>query len=165
MPTGTRLVDKWKPVVALHAVVPSSANPKWVSLKGYNHASVIVTFSNTTTVTGSAIALQQATAVAGTGAKALQFTDYFACIDDSVSVAMTELFAVGGTFTTDPTNSKSGFYVIELDSFMLDDNHGFTCIQATVGNGVATTVEVIYLLGASGRYEAAPESMMDPLAN
>ena len=55
MATGTRLVDRYKAVVGLHAVVPSSASPKWVSTKGYNHITAIITFKNTTTVTGSAI--------------------------------------------------------------------------------------------------------------
>jgi hypothetical protein len=66
MGSALRLIDKQKVVVGLHAIVPSTSTPKYVSLKDYRHVTAIVSFKNATTVTGSAITLKQATAVAGT---------------------------------------------------------------------------------------------------
>jgi hypothetical protein len=87
MSSGKRFVDSEKLVMALHGIVPSSSSPKWVSLKDYAHVTAMVSFKNATTVTGSAIGLAQATAVAGTGTKALAFTTMWANIDDAASVA------------------------------------------------------------------------------
>jgi hypothetical protein len=166
MGVGTRLVDSSKVVVGLHATVPSSASPRWVSMKGYNHLTAIITFQNATTVTGSVIGFAQAQDVSGTGSTVLQFTNYWACVDDSSSVALTRLNPAGAmSFTTDATNSKSGFYIVEIDVSTLDNNNGFGCIQVTVGNAIATTIEVIYILGENGRYEGDYLSLMDPLAN
>lgn len=161
---GTRLIDKFVPVVALHEVTPSSSSPKWVSLKGYNHLTAVVSFRNATTVTGSAIALQQATAVAGTSAKALAFTAYWSNIDDSASAAMTQQVAASNTFTTDATNSKTGLYIIEVDADDLDVNNGFDCVQVTTGNATAATIEVTYWLSGA-RYGGSSYGYMNPLAD
>lgn len=161
---GTRLIDRFVQVVALHGVTPSSSSPKWVSLKGYNHVTAMITFKNATTVTGSAIGLQQATAVAGTGAKVLPFAAYSSNIDDAASVALAPQVAAGNTFTTDPTNSKTGLYIIEVDADDLDVNNGFDCFQVTTGNGVATTIEVTYFLSGS-RYGGSSYGYANPLAD
>ena len=165
MAGGTRNIDKVKFVPALHAVTPSSSVPKWVSLKGYNHVTVIVSFKNATTVTGSAIALQQATAVAGTSAKALAFAKMWAVVDDASAIVPTETAVVSNTFTTDATNSKTGFYIIEVDADDLDINNGFDCFQATTGNGTAVTVEVWYLMANVARYAGGPADFMNPLVD
>jgi len=161
---GTRQVDKIKLVVGLHAVVPSTSSPKWVSLKGYNHLTVIVSFSNATTVTGSAISLAQATAVAGTATKSLAFTTMFANLDDASSVALTQTAVTSNTFTTLTTNSKTGFYVIEVDADTLDLANGFHCIQAVTGNATAATLEVTYILSGA-RFAGGYNSAMNPLAD
>jgi hypothetical protein len=165
MASGTRLIDKSRVVVALHAVTPSSSSPKWVSMKGYNHFTAIISFTNATTVTGSAIGLAQATAVAGTGTKTLAFTKMWALLDDSASNTMTETAVVGNTFTTSAVNSKSGFYLIEVDTWTMDVANNFNSIQVTTGNGTATTLEITYILGNVPRYSGAPESFRNPLAD
>lgn len=161
---GTRLVDRIRTVVGLHAVTPSSSSPRWVSLKDYNHVTIDVFFKNATTVTGSAIGLQQATDVSGTSAKTLAFTKMWAVADDSSAVVPTETAVASNTFTTDATNSKTGHYRIEVDADDLDINNGFDCIRATTGNGTATTVSVVYHLSGA-RYGGAPGAFGDPLAN
>lgn len=163
--SGTRLVDKSKVVVAFHAAVPSSASPKWVSLKGYNHLTAIVVFTNATTVTGSAIGLSQATAVAGTSAKTLPFTQNWGTVDDSTSVALTNNVVSSNTFTTDATNSKSGFYIIEVDATDLDQANGFDCVRVTAGNATAATIEIIYILGNVPRYCGEYTEFANPLVD
>jgi hypothetical protein len=162
--SGTRFVDKYKFVIALHSVVPSSSTPKWVSLKGYNHVTAIVGFKNATTVTGSAITLQQATAVAGTSAKALAFDTVWQNVDDASSVALTQMAVTSNAFTTDATNSKSGFYIIEMDADKLDINNGFDCFQVATANATAATLDVYYILGVPG-YGGGYNSFMNPLAD
>jgi hypothetical protein len=161
---GLRLVDKAKMVVALHAVVPSSSTPKYVSLKDYRHVTAIVSFKNATTVTGSAIALKQATAVAGTGEKALAFTTMWANTDDASSVALTETAVSSNTFTTNATNSKTGFYIIEVDADDLDIDNSFDCFRVDTGNATAATIEVTYILSCP-RFAGSPGSLTNPLAD
>lgn len=161
---GTRLIDKVKTVVALPSVTPSSSSPKWVSLKDYNHITIDVIFKNATTVTGSAIALQQATAVAGTSAKALAFAKAWRNVDDASSAAMAEFTVSSNTFTTDATNSKTGLYRIEVDADDLDINNGFDVIQATTGNATAATLVVVYHLSGP-RYGGEAAAFGDPLSD
>jgi hypothetical protein len=164
MGSGTRVIDKVKAVVALHAVVPSTSTPKWVSLKDYNHVTVIISFKNATTVTGSAITLLQATAVAGTSSKALAFTTMWANLDDASSVALTETAVISNTFTTLTTNSKTGFYIIEVDADDLDINNGFDCFRVATADATAATLEVTYLLSGC-RYSGGPGDFSNPLAD
>ncbi len=161
---GTRQVDKVKIVVGLHAVVPSTSVPKWVSLKGYNHITIIVSFNNATTVTGSAISLAQATAVAGTSTKALAFSKMWANVDDATSVVLTQTAVTSNTFTTGAVNSKKGFYIIEVDADTLDLANGFDCLQAVTGDATAATLEVTYILSGA-RFAGGYNSFMDPIAN
>lgn len=161
---GYRQVDKIVPLVALHGVTPSSSTPLWISLKGYQHVTALVTFKNATTVTGSAIGLQQATDVSGTSAKTLGFTTMWACADDSTSSAVTQTAVSSNTFTTSSVNSKTGFYIIEVDAITLDVANGFDCFQVTTGNATATTIEVTYWLAAA-TFGGASYGYMNPRAN
>jgi hypothetical protein len=164
MGSGTRFIDKFRYVPALHAVVPASSTPKWVSLKDFTHATIIISFKNATTVTGSAITLSQATAVAGTSAKALGFSKMWANVDDAASIALTETAVTSDTFTTDATNSKTGFYIIEVDADDLDVANGFDCIRAATANATAATLEVSYIL-TGPRYSGGPGDFGNPLAD
>jgi hypothetical protein len=164
MATGLRLIDKVKFVVGLHAVVPSTSTPKYVSMKDYRHLTAIVSFKNATTVTGSAVTLKQATAVAGTGEKALAFTKMWANLDDATSVALTETTVTSDTFTTLTTNSKTGFYIIEVDADDLDVDNSFDCVRVGTGDATAATIEVTYILSCP-RYSGGPGDFVNPLAD
>ena len=165
MGSGTRLADKLSFYPAVKGAVPSSATPPYVSLKGYDHIGFLIIFNNATTVTGSAITLNQATAVAGTSAKALPFTTMFACIDTSASTLFTQMAVTANTFTTDATNSKNGMYLIDVDAITLDLANGFDCVGIGLGNATAATISVIYLLGLSPRFSGGYDSMMNPLVD
>jgi len=120
---------------------------KYVSLKGYRKIAIHINIANGTSVTGSTITLKQATAVAGTGEKALAFTRMLANIDTGASQTMVETAVSSNTFTTDTTNSKNLLYIIEVDSDALDVANGFDCIRVD-GTGHAATasrgVSVVY---------------------
>jgi hypothetical protein len=134
-------------------------------MKGYDHLTVIISYKNATTVTGSAITLKQATAVAGTSEKALAFDTMFAVVDDSSNVAVTKTAVVSNTFTTDATNSKNGFYVIEVDASSLDLANGFDAFRVGTGDSTAATIGVWYLMGAWPRYAGGYDSLMNPLVD
>jgi hypothetical protein len=156
-----RIADSMHTVEGLAAVVPSSSTPDYISLKNALAVEVHVYVKNATTVTGSAITLKQATAVAGTSEKALSFTRYLSNIDTATSDVMTESTATSDTFTTDATNSKNQIYKIWVDPASLDTNNGFDCIRAGTGNATAATVAVYYhIIPKNGGLPAAVTSFI-----
>lgn len=160
MNLNARLIETCKPVIGLDPVVPSSSTPDYVSLKNYQRMTIIVLVKNATTVTGSAITVKQATAVAGTGEKAVSFTKMFANIDTAAGDTLTETAVSSDTFTTDATNSKNLMYVIEIDPATLDVAGGFDCVRAGTGNATAATVTVLYLLWGA-RFSTMPSAIVD----
>jgi hypothetical protein len=163
--TGTRNVDNFSFVHAFKEATPSTSTSTWVSLKGYDHVTILISYKNATTVTGTAITLNQATAVAGTNSKALAFTTMFACVPDTTSSLVVQTAVSANTFTTDNTNSVNGFYVIEVDSFTLDQPNQFHAIQVAMATGTATTIGVWFLMGVSPRYAGGYDSLMNPLVD
>jgi len=134
-------------VLGLKPAVPSSASPAWISLKNAEAVGVLIEVQNATTVTGSAITLNQATDVSGTNSKALAFTDYYKINDLAAADApWTRAVAASNTFTTDATNSKNSYYFIPVDPASLDVANKFNCLQVGVGNATASTVGAHYLL-------------------
>lgn len=135
---------------------PSSAAPKWVSLKNFERASIVIIAANGSGVTGSAVALSQATTVTGTSAKTLGFSTVDADTDTGSSDAFTATAVASNTFTTDATNSKNLKYVIEVKNTDLDVANGFDCFRVTLGNAVNTTVSAVAIL-REPRYADATE--------
>lgn len=144
---------------ALAAVVPSSASPKWVSLKNYNRIAIIISGVNDSTGSASAIALSQATAVAGTSAKTLAFTTVDANADTSSSDTFTATAVSSNTFNTTATVSKPFQYVIDVKASDLDVSNGFDCLRVTVGDAAHSTISVVYVL-----YEARYPDAAEPTA-
>ena len=140
------LSEQVKFVTGLDSAVPSSSTPDYVSLKNFERFTAIILVKNATTVTGSAITLKQATAVAGTGEKALSFTTAYRNIDTAAGDVLSSFTVSSDTFTTDSTNSKNLMYVIEVDPASLDVANGFDCIRVGTGNATAATVTVLYAL-------------------
>jgi hypothetical protein len=143
--TSGSILDQLHPVVALHATVPSSTTPAYVSCKLLLGAMAHIIVTNTTGVTGSAIGLQQATAVAGTSAKTLAFTDYYSRTDAlGTDAPWTRNAAASNTFTTSTTASKVHEYCIPIYPATLDTNNSFDCFGVTTGNAVNATVTITY---------------------
>lgn len=164
MGVGTRLVDKVKIVEGLAPVTPSSSVPDYVSLKNYNHLTAIITVKNATTVTGSAITVKQASAVAATGEKAVSFSKAWRNIDTAAADLLAEFTVSSDTFTTDSTNSKNLQYVIEVDADDLDMDNGFDCVRVGTGNATAAVLGVVYILSGcrySGNVDALPSAIID----
>lgn len=148
-----RLVDELKIVTGLACIVPSSTTPDYVAMKNYDGFLAVITVKNATTVTGSAITLKQATAVAGTGEKALAFALVWQNEDTAAAGGdvLAETAVVSDTFTTDATDSKDLKYIVDVKTESLDVNNGFNAVRVGTGDAVAATVNIEYLL-YNGRY-------------
>lgn len=156
---NARLDEQVKTIMAAAGLLLTSTlgDTTYVSLKGYKKIQIVIAIADGTTVTGSTITLKQATAVAGTGEKALAFTRMLANTDYAASKTMVETAVTSNTFTTQTVNSKDSLYIIEVDADSLDVANGFDCIRVD-GTGHAATASrgcvVLYnLYGA--RYSGA----------
>src|SRR5882757_5457839 len=123
------------------------------SLKNYRKICIIVDILNATTVTGTTITLKQASAIAGTGEKALAFTRMLSSIDVP-TVALAETAVTSNTFTTDTTNSKRLRYVLDVDSSTLDVANSFDCFRVDCTGMAAALGTVTYILYGA-RYSGA----------
>lgn len=142
---------------SLAALTGAAGDATYVSLKNYRRVTVIIDIANATTVTGTAVTLKQATAVAGTSEKALAFTRMLANTDVGAGNApsnYTETAVSSNTFTTSTTNSKRLRYIIEVDAESLDVANGFDCFRVDADSAVASTGLVTYILWGA-RYAGA----------
>lgn len=156
MATAQRLVEDFKFVQGLPCTTPSTSTPDYVSMKGYSHLTVVIDAKNATTVTGSAITLKQATAVAGTSEKALGFDWVWANVDTGATDTLVKTAVTSDTFTTDTTNSKNLQYVIEVNVEDLDVDGGFDCVRVGTADATATTLNVTYILSGARFKSATP---------
>ena len=151
-----RLVDGSKLVAGLCPILPSTSTPDYVSMKDYGHLTAIILVDNATTVTGSAITLKQATAVAGTSEKAVTFTTMYANLNIDATDTLVATAVTSSTFTTLTTNNKNAMYVIELDAADLDINNGFDCVRVGTGDAAALVLSVLYVLSNPRYAQATP---------
>ena len=156
---NSRLDEQATTIVAAAGLLLTSTlgDTLYVSMKNFRKIQIVISIADGTTVTGSTITLKQATAVAGTGEKALAFTRMLSNVDYGASKTMVETAVTANTFTTQAVNSKDSVYIIEVDSSDLDVANGFDCIRVD-GTGHAATASrgcvVMYnLFGA--RYTGA----------
>jgi hypothetical protein len=143
------IIGKNHVVTGLAPILPNSSTPDYVSLKNHSKFTAIIVCDNNTTVTGSAITLKQATAVAGTSEKALAFSWVYQNEDTAASDVLVKTAVTSDTFTTDDTNAKNLIYVIEADVADLDVSGGFDCVRVGAGDAVASIVSITYILGGS----------------
>ncbi len=154
-----RLDEQVYPVVAAAGLLLTSTlgDTTYVSMKNYRKLTIIISIADGTTVTGTAVTLKQATAIAGTSEKELTFTRMLANVDYGTSKTMTETAVTSSTFTTQAVNSKDSLYVIEVDSSALDSAGGFDCVRVDATGHAATASRgcvVLYLLSGA-RYSGA----------
>lgn len=152
------LHEQAKIVQGLAPVTPSSSVPDYVSLKNYQRMTVIISIDNGATVTGSAITLKQAQAVANTGEKALAFDKMWANVDVANTDALTETAVASNTFTTVTTDNVNAMYVIDVDPASLDVANGFDCVRLGTGNAVNAVTSVVYILWPAKFAKATPPS-------
>jgi hypothetical protein len=161
--SGKTLPDDLDHRWAYGPATPSSAAPDYISLKNVMACEVVIMGLNASGVTGSAVTINQAKAVAGTNAKALGFTKYFSQTDPVNTAAFTAATAASNTFTTTNTNSAQFVYRIPVDPATLDVNNGFDCIQVGLANAVNATITAHYnvINKDGGNYATMPSIITD----
>lgn len=143
----------------------------YVSLKNAQGVAIIIFKGVGTAAQDPVFTLNQATAVAGTGAKACAVISTIYKKQGPLLSAVsgwTEVTqAAATTFTGDGTSAEEqAIYVIQVDSDELDVDNGFDCISvdcADVGGNEQLGC-VLYLLYGL-RHQAAPANLPDPLVD
>lgn len=130
----------------------------YVSMKNYSVLTIVIR-TGAWAGGNAAVVLTQAQAIAGTGAKAIAFTDYW---DDlTTSGTLAKKAATSNTFTLGAANKR---YVLHVDDRMLDIAGGFDCVTigiATPGvNADLYSVEYI-LSGARFQGASSPTAILD----
>lgn len=130
----------------------------YVSMKNYNHLTVIVALTPASGTDTAAITLKQASDVAGTGEKALAFTKAWRCPVSTSVDALTET-AYSSSITTSATAVQE-LFVLEIDAPDLDVANGFDCVRVDITDpgSVSTPAVAIYILGESRFAQATPPS-------
>lgn len=142
-------------------------NGDWVSLKNFDRCAVIVFKAAGTAGDDPVITLKQASDVAGTGAKALNFTRIDAKVGAQTGIGAftTVSQAAGNTYTDAVSAEAQGLFLIEVQSSDLDVAGGFDCVQVSipdVGAGGAQIGCALYVLRGA-RYAGAglPSAIID----
>ena len=154
---GIKLIDKAKVVFGspiIGALALTNGDCDYVSLKGFQRCSIVLAVDNATAVTGGDITLKQATAVAGTGEKALGFDTVYANTNTGASDTLVETAVTSNTFTTAATANKNLLYVIEVDAADLDVANGFDCIRVD-SLAMANAVGAVTCILHDARYAGA----------
>ncbi len=159
-----RLLDMLQIVSAF---VPYDSNASsggagdWVSLKHYGKCLFVLFGAAGTAGDDPTITLEQATAVAGTGAKALNFTRIDSKVGTLTGVGQftTTTQAATNTYVDTVSAEAQKIICIEVDAADLDVDNGFDCVRASIadtGSGGAQLICGLYILGA-------PRAATDPL--
>jgi hypothetical protein len=132
----------------------------WVSLKGYESVTIIITQGAWAGGT-PAVTLDQATAVAGTGSKTLGLTKYWSKVGLAAG-DFTETAVSSDTFNLTTTNDT--ITVMQVHASELDVDNGFDCVQVDIASPGANAdlISVMYILSGA-RYPQ--ETVLDPLAD
>jgi hypothetical protein len=130
----------------------------YVSLKYFSKLTIVIRTGAWAGGT-AAVTLLQATAVAGTGAKALSFVDYWD--DVTTTGTLVKKAAVSNTFNLATANKV---YVIHVDVGILDVAGGFDCVSLAVASPGANAdfYGAIYI-GDGARYQGSgiPSALVD----
>jgi hypothetical protein len=139
----------------------------WVSMKNFDRCTVLVIKAAGVAGDDPVITMQQATAVAGTSAKALNFTrvDAKVGVQTGIGAFTTVTQAAGNTYTDTVSAEAQAIFAIEFKAEDLDVNGGFDCLQVSVpdtGSAGAQLLTAIYILRGA-RYAGAglPSAIID----
>ncbi len=131
----------------------------YVSLKNYGHLTVIVELVPASGTDTSALTLKQATAVAGTGEKALPQQWVWYNSDVSASDTLVKTAVVSNSVTTSNA-AKNEMFVFEVDvnDGNLDIANDFDCVRVNMTDpgSVSTPVAVTYILSEPRFASATP---------
>lgn len=136
----------------------------WVSLRDYNHLTVIFYKGTGTDGDDPVVTLQQATDNAGAGAKALTFTEIWRkqATDVQTVGQFTKTTQAAGSTYTNTDGHQQAIWVLEIDADMLDVDGGFDHVRVTLNDtgGNPQLGCVLYVLTEPRFAEANPPSAL-----
>lgn len=142
-------------------------NGDWVSMKNFDRLTIILLKAAGVAGDDPVITVKQATDVAGTGAKALNFTRIDAKVGAQTGIGAftTVTQAAGNTYTDAVSAEAQGLFVIEFQGTDLDLANGFDCVQLSIpdtGAGGAQLISAFYIL-RNARFAGAglPSAIID----
>jgi hypothetical protein len=163
------LVEAAQIVAAIIPVDSQSGanNGDWVSMKNFDRCTVVILKAAGVAGDDPVITMKQATDVAGTSAKALNFTrvDSKVGVQTGIGAFTTNTQAAGNTYTDLVSAESQGLFVLEFKSEDLDVNNGFDCLQLSIpdtGAAGAQLISALYILRGP-RYAGAglPSAIVD----
>ncbi|MCS7045395.1 MAG: hypothetical protein NZO58_03465 [Gemmataceae bacterium] len=136
----------------------------WVRLRDFNHLTVIFFKGTGTDGDDPVLTLQQATDNAGTGAKALLFTEIWRKQGADVHAIgqFTRTTQAPAASYTNSDGHQQALWIVEIDADMLDVNHGYQYVRAVL-NDTGTHPQlgcVLYVLTEPRYAEATPPSAL-----
>lgn len=145
-------------------------NGDYVSLKNYNRCAVVFVSGVGTAGDDPTLTIQQASDVAGTGVKALNFTVIFR------KQAATNLTTTGvwtrttqtaaNTYTNATSAEESLIWVVDFQGSDLDVDNDFDCLRATVADvGANAQPGYIFYLLYDPKYPQRPADMLSAIVN
>jgi len=137
----------------------------YVSLKNYRHVAIVFFKGEGTAGDDPTLTVQQASAVAGTGAKALNFTTVYTKqgADLAAVGGFTKVTQTAGNTYTDATSAEvQAIWVVEFNAEDLDSEGGFDCVTASVAD-VGTNAQIgalLYIL-SEPRFTPPPSAIVN----
>lgn len=141
-------------------------NGDWINMRDWNHLTVIVYKSAGTAGDDPTITLKQATDNAGTGAKALNFTELWqkqGTLTASAQGTFTKKTqSAANTYVDTDSAENQGIYVLEIDGDMLDVDGNFTHVQVSIADvGINAQLGcALYILTQPRFAQATPPSAL-----
>lgn len=153
--------------VAPASMAGAALNLPWISLKNYAHVAVVLIKAAGAVGEPPTITLQQATAVAGTGAKALSVVnrvDVKSGADITTIGQFTKVTQAAAATYVPAAGNTQAIYVIEFDSDLLDLANGFDCFRATIASvGATSQIGALLYILTDSRYSGQfpPSALVD----
>lgn len=161
---NNRLVDNAKIVwgAAPKNYSSTAMTEKYVSLKNYNHCTIIIKTGAWAAGT-AAVTINQATDVSATGAKALGFSTQFTNVSNTSTDTLVSTAVSSNTFNLNTANT---IYIIEVDAATLDVTNSFDCISLEVASPGANAdlYDVTYIL-SQPRHASQVSTMPSAIAD
>lgn len=137
----------------------------WFSAKHHKKVTIVLIRNAGGAGEAPTITVQQATAVAGTGAKNLAAVTRIHTKEHASAVAGIGTWTVAtqaAAATYAATAAVQGIYAIDIDTSLMDIAGGFDCLQATVADVGATANQAILMAILWGtRYEPPLSPLVD----
>lgn len=160
-----QVVPAWNPVN-----IASGANDgDWVSLKGYSECTILFCQGPGGAAEPATITLEQATAVAGTGAKALTAISVAyqkqAATDLTATGSFTKVTqAAAATYAlgSGANGDKAALVLITIHAEDLDSDGGFDCLRARVADvGTGPAIGAMFYILGGPRYATLTSAIVD----